>query len=347
MKTYRDDVISFMCPEHLNKNNEGYLFEGPSRGQALEMLTIEICVTEDSVRAFRRDILKSRIKSHAAEQLTLLRRGESGIRPNLIERVVLARHKIDHRTGYYWDLLFTVGERFIYMSIVKTPGEFERDRAEWEEMIRSFAWVDENETAVAAIDERRDLQDDGDFETLMTDDLSPHLVLPLSACSAWKGLPPESECLIAGIIFNPFALLDPKTDFGRALRIDGDFDLIPVGDGFGLVLGEALLTAGKSITTEGRVLIASVGDITGNEDELLRAALETQEHDGLIDTGRQWKIPDSELVFLYAGDVPDSEAPDQPRIRVKPGTYDIFHARLSDDSDPDVPLNLLDLRLRT
>jgi hypothetical protein len=155
----------------------------------------------------------------------------------------------------------------------------------------------------------------------------------------------ETDAMIGGV-FNPFAVLDPETDFGRALQVQSEFDLLSIGDGSGLVLTGAYRSVGKSSPNEGRVLLAWDREGVTDEEELLEAAEEARNRDSLVDTGRRWSIPDEELLLVDAIDAPDPQEHEQQRIPVTPGEYNIFHGQHPGNEEFGLPVNVMELRMR-
>ena len=323
MNTHRDDVLTFEYPEHLKQKRGMYFFEAKKRG-ALEMLVIELFPNDAVVGQLRNFILNAPVMGNAAINLTIVRRGESGIRPGMIESLLHTQYKMQGIEGYQWDMMFPIGDKVAKVGIVKTSGNFDEVEPMWKRMIRSIQPADTEPVR----DDVDRAADDGGCVRVMSDEMSPHVILSATLCGEWKALD-ESELMIGGMI-DPFALLDPKTHVGQAMGIPDRFGLIPVGDGLGLVFSGALATACAVDEATGSVRIASISEGAGDEEEIVEAAVWNRDSAELADTGKQWDVSGEALLLFDA--IAEAPAPDDSEntVRIQAGAYKIFAGEVED-----------------
>ncbi len=301
------------------------------------MLTIEVFAQDAPVHHVREKILRRVFMQTTASRDKVHRCGESSLRPGMIERVILSHHNHTHEAGYNWTLLFPIESRAVHIEIFKMSGNFETDRPMWEELITSFRFVNTQTQPSESPARPGVAESDASLIHVMSDEPTPHVILPAMARKAWKGVPePTHEA------FHPASALDPSTHFGRALAIEGAFELLPLSRDHVLVFAGALMTACKSNMLEGRVTLASMSELTGDEDERIKAALNGRYHDSLAPTGDRWHIRDTNLIVCDALDLQGAAELDRNQSPVRAGEYEIFSAELLDDEN--VPLNLVELR---
>lgn len=154
-------------------------------------------------------------------------------------------------------------------------------------------------------------------------DGGPHIVLPSSLRSHWKGYEGQEDPL------------DPSHDYGRACAVIDSFALIEVDDGQALVLADdpgMVAWAPQSSTTTIDLFIlqswTSV-DLDSLIDEVLKNAK-------LENTGKLWNIQDTSLVVYYAGDNPLEPIAGEIQIPCRRGTYELWTFHYKDDKQGDV-----------
>lgn len=342
MNTHRDAVLTFEYPEHLKQKRGMYFFEGKKRGGVLEMLAIELFPNDAMVEQLRNFILKAPVMSNAAINLTIVRRGESGIRPGMIESLLQTQYKMQGIEGYQWDMMFPVGDKVAKVAIVKTSGNLDEDQPMWERVIQSIQPVGGDLEARADSMEQPDAVRTSGNVLIMSDEMSPHVLLPASLCGEWKGLD-EEELLVGGMV-DPFVLLDKKTHVGQALGMENRFELLPVGGGFGLVFNGALATGCAVDEAVGALRIASIAEGAGDEDEVVEAAMSTSAAVKLADSGKQWSISDETMVLFDA--IVDTPSVDvlENVVRIQGGVYKIFAGEIEDSEGLGGSVCVVELR---
>jgi hypothetical protein len=145
-------------------------------------------------------------------------------------------------------------------------------------------------------------------------DGGPHLLLPVEAAGAWKG------------VSSMAAVLDPKSDYGRACAAtaNAQMALIPVDPASALVFADPPMTAwGKS--RDGLVEVYYLGAWTGmNLDALIAKATAALPTASLTDSGATLQLHEPDAFLLFAGDTPRSTAYGVHRVTILAGKYNVL-----------------------
>ena len=144
----------------------------------------------------------------------------------------------------------------------------------------------------------------------------PHIVLPKSLASQWKGHQIGS---------NP---LNPATDYGRACNVSGRYGLISVGSGKAFVLADPPMSAwAKATSGEGMDIFVLEMLSTTDLDALIERAQGTCSPEQFADSGLRWELDGEGLSLLFAGDKPGSAVYGEHSIPTQAGTYAILEAK--------------------
>ncbi|GJM26231.1 MAG: hypothetical protein DHS20C16_26460 [Phycisphaerae bacterium] len=342
MKTHRDDVLTFEYPEHLKQKRGMYYFESKNRDGVLEILTLELSSDNAEIDDIRDFILNTPEVSDDTVELTIVRRGESGIRAGMVELLLRTQCRVHDQDGYDWEMMFPVGNMMANVSIVKTPGNHEEDQPIWEQAIRSI------QLSGGASDEASDqgmaMEDAGGGGVVLveSDEHSPHVLLPVSLCDEWRGL--SEDDVMADGFFDPFAVLDESTDVGVALGVPEAFGLIPIGQGTALVVAGSLATVCTVDESTGYLRLASMSEGTGDEAAQVDAALAPGGNVTFADTGKQWAVDEERLLLFDAiGSEPSADG-QANMVRVKPATFRLFFAEQEVEGGFGCMVHILELR---
>jgi hypothetical protein len=151
----------------------------------------------------------------------------------------------------------------------------------------------------------------------------PHIVLPQSLKSKWKG---------HQMAFNP---LDPSTDYGRACAVPGDFGLIAIGEGRGLVLAHSppMVAWSPRSSADAIDLFVLKSWSSDNVDSLIDATVNKAD---LKPTGDTWPIDDDQLGLYYAGDDVQQPLAGEIVIPCRKGTYALWTYTFTDPKRGEV-----------
>ena len=142
--SFVDKRVRLCVPKHLRRRRgrQGYLFEGTrsdSPPRSLETLLVEVGLDEDSRDALRACILGGLTTppdEHVREEV--LRCGRSDVRECAVESVILMHHLKTGETDYKWDVLFSIGECSVCISVFATAADFRSDEECWKRVIQSI-----------------------------------------------------------------------------------------------------------------------------------------------------------------------------------------------------------------
>jgi len=147
-----------------------------------------------------------------------------------------------------------------------------------------------------------------------TADGGPHILLPLAVAAKWKGSRIN--------MVNP---LDPKTDYGRACSIKGEWELIDVAGMPALVLADPPMSAcsRSSGTNELNVFVLHAWEKDDLDSLLDRASSQAS----LTETKAIMRFDEKGAALIFAGDKPGETVYGEARVALEPGQYRLFTGR--------------------
>lgn len=152
-------------------------------------------------------------------------------------------------------------------------------------------------------------------------DGGPHIVLPDALRGAWSG-----------------GILPTGGDYGRACAVTGDFGLIPVGEGQGLVLAgsPAMVALARSPDGNGAdvFILQSWADM--NLDGLVDRSLAAIPTEKMTPTGQTWQVDGGGLTAIFAADSPGDTAYGELRLSLPAGRYTLLKGHYNPKPNEEV-----------
>lgn len=160
------------------------------------------------------------------------------------------------------------------------------------------------------------------YEYLCSDG-GPFIVIPKSLSTKWKGHK-----------INLLDPLNPKTDYGRACSVEGNWGKIKVDNGEALVFADPAMISWKYFEEKGHleVYVLKMWKTT-DMDSLLDQAISNITSDSFKDTAITMSVDDSGLILIYAGDKIGDSMYGESHLAVDPGLYKIHVAHFKNENE--------------
>lgn len=122
-------------------------------------------------------------------------------------------------------------------------------------------------------------------------DGGPFVLMPSELRDKWKG------------VENMLDPLDPKTDYGKACTITGDFGVIDVRDNQCLVVDAPLMAVDLKKPDKSLSIYLLKQWKSQNLDSMIDQSAEEAENRAFTNTGKTVELKTDQLTFMWAGDV--------------------------------------------
>ena len=169
----------------------------------------------------------------------------------------------------------------------------------------------------------------------------PLLLLPTSLLAHWTGtdVPRDGRVVRAHFRWNPDAA--GASDYDRACDVRGYVGVLPVGGGWGLVVGDEPNPVCWLPTADGGTLARWVA---ADDDASVERALARIPEDLAWEPQGDFMVATSPSVLFDSAEPGEESFGPRRTIELRPGSYDVEHATYVADSTTE--LSLIRLRVR-